>query len=53
MPPEDTLPTIALTQGKEAKVDWQDYKDLARYKWQIKGANGSALEARRHATRVP
>jgi len=27
------MPTIPLTQGQRARVDWQDYRELSQYKW--------------------
>lgn len=27
------MPTIGLTQGQRARVDWQDWKELAEFKW--------------------
>jgi len=27
------MPTIALTKGQRARVDWEDYKELSRHKW--------------------
>ena len=27
------MPTIKLTQGQRARVDWQDYRELMQFKW--------------------
>lgn len=36
------MPTIELTQGKRARVDWCDYKRVAQYKWHA-DPNGYAI----------
>lgn len=36
------MPTIPLTQGQRARVDWCDYKELSRHKWRAKW-NSSTL----------
>ena len=29
------MPTIELSNGQRARVDWQDYKRLARFRWDV------------------
>lgn len=40
------MPTIPLTQGQRARVDWCDYRELAKYKWYAQSCTGKVYAAR-------